>query len=194
MLHRRKLAEFQRIASRLVSRLTLLAGSDAFILVGGSAEWSRLAAAALPRRIHDRVVVTSELEHRASPSAIVRAAKRAARELRSRRGRELISRMLSRIEYRAVAGLPALQRALHAKAVDLLLVSPRLLHREADLAERVLQSAIRQGAQVEVLSGDSGVLLDQLADGVVARLRFAIDPKPEPMLYQPNIPFSPHAS
>jgi peptide subunit release factor 1 (eRF1) len=192
--HRRQLAQFRRFALRLADRLTLLAGSDAFILVGGTAEWSRLAAAALPRRIQDRVVVAPELEPRASPSQIVRAAKRAARELRSRRGRDLISKILARVEYRAVAGLPALQRALQARAVDLLLVSPRLLHAEPVRAERVLQSAIRQGARVEVLSGESGAMLDQLADGVVARLRFAIDPKPEPTLYRPNTPFAPQAS
>lgn len=183
----RRLVDFQRFASRLAARLTLWAGPDGFICVGGAAEWSRLVAASVPRRLHDRLIVSAELEQRASPSAISRAAKRAARELRSRRGREMISRVLARREHRAVAGLPAIQRAIRMKAVDLLLVSPRFLHIEADRVERVLQSAFGQGAHIEVLSGDAGLLLDRVADGVAARLRFAIDPKPEPTRSPQNV-------
>jgi stalled ribosome rescue protein Dom34 len=76
---------------------------------------------------------------------------------------------------RAVAGLPALQRALYLKAVDLLLLSPRFLHSERGHAERLLHAALAQGADVEVLSGDAGTLLDSVADGVGARLRFSVD-------------------
>jgi Bacterial archaeo-eukaryotic release factor family 10 len=189
----RRLVDFQRFAPRLAARLTLRAGADAFICVGGAAEWSRVVAAAVPRHLHDRLIVTAELEQRASPSAISRAAKRAARELRSRRGREMISRVLACRDHRAVAGLPALHRAIRMKAVDLLLVSPRFLHIEADRVERVLQSAFAQGAHIEVVSGDAGLLLDRVADGVAARLRFAIDPKPAPTRSQPD-PLSPQAS
>jgi hypothetical protein len=192
--HRRQLADFQHFASRLGARLTLITGSDAFILVGGAAEWSRLAASAIPRRLHDRLLVTTTLDQRASPSAITRAAKRAARQMRSRLGREMIAKVLARVDYRAVAGVPALQRAIHAKAVDLLLVSPRFLHLEGDRAEQLLQSALGQGARIEVLSGDAAALLDQTAQGVAARLRFAIDPKPEPTLDRLSISVSPQAS
>jgi hypothetical protein len=191
---RRQLASFQRFATQLGARLTLLAGPEAFILVGGAAEWSRLAASALPRRLHDRLLVTSSLDQRASPAAITRAAKRAARQIRSRRGRELIANLLARVDYRAVAGVPALQRAIRVMAVDLLLVSPRFLHVEGDHAEQLLQAALGQGARIEVLSDDAGALLDAAAQGVAARLRFAIDPKPEPRLDQPNPSVSPQAS
>jgi hypothetical protein len=191
---RRQLAAFQHFATRLGARLALLAGPEAFIVVGGAAEWSRLAAAALPRRLHDRLVVTTTLDQRASPSAITRAAKRAARQIRSRRGRELIASVLARVDYRAVAGLPALQRAIRVRAVDLLLVSPRFLHLEGDRAEQLLQAALGQGARIEVLSEDAGALLDRAAQGVAARLRFAIDPKPTPTLDQPNPLVSTQAS
>lgn len=194
MAHRRQLAAFHRLAPQLAARLTLLAGSDAFVLIGGPGEWTRLAAAALPRRLRDRVLVSAELDTKASPRAIARAAKRAARELRSRRGRQLISRVLDRVEYRAVASLPAVQRALHVKAVDLLLVSARFLHVEGARAETILHAALRQGARIEVLSGDTGVLLDHVADGVAARLRFAMDAPLEPTMHQETRPLSPQAS
>jgi stalled ribosome rescue protein Dom34 len=139
-------------------------------------------------------VLSAELDTRALPVAIIRAAKRAARALRSRRGRELISRVLARVEYRAAAGVPAVQRAVGVKAVDLLLVSPRFLHLEGERAERILHSVLRQGGRIEVLSEDAGVLLDRVAEGIAARLRFDIDPKLEPTTYQESMSVSPQAS
>lgn len=173
--HRRQLAQFHRLATALAGRLTLLAGSDGCILVGGPPQQSRFVFDALPRQLQRRVVVSSELDQTASTEVIVRAAKRAAREWRSRRGRQLVSRIFVHSGQRAVAGVPALQRALYLKAVDLLLVSPRFLHLERAQAERLLHAAIAQGADVEILSGDAGALLDGVADGLGARLRFSID-------------------
>lgn len=172
-------AELRRLARALAARVTLLANDDAILLVSGAPEWRRLAMEALPPRLRVRAVVSGELEANAPASAIVRAAKRARRDVQSRRGRELVSRTLGRVGHRAVAGIPALQRALRLKAVDLLLASPHFLELEDDWAERLLQAALAQGARVEVVTGDAGALLDHLGDGVAARLRFAIDPSPK---------------
>lgn len=191
---RRQVAEFQRLTAALAARLTLLAGHDGWILLGGAQEWSRPVHEALPRRVHDRALVSGELSHAASTEGIVRAAKRAARELRGRRGREMVSRIVGRAGPRALAGVPALLRALHMKAVDLLLVSPRFLELEGDRAERLLHAALVQGAEVEVLSGDSGTLLDRVADGVAARLRFAIDVPLQAASLAMAAPLSPQAS
>jgi hypothetical protein len=173
--HQRQLAQFHRLATALAGRLTLLAGPDGCILVGGPPQQTRFVFDALPRQLQRRAVVSPELDQSASSDAIVRAAKHAAREWRARRGRQLVSRIFVHSGQRAVAGLPALQRALYLKAVDLLLVSPRFLHLERGHAERLLHAALAQGADVEVLSGDAGTLLDGVADGVGARLRFSID-------------------
>jgi peptide subunit release factor 1 (eRF1) len=173
--HDRQLTEFHRLATALAGCLTLLAGPDGCILLGGPPQHSRCVFDALPRELQRRAVVSSELEQTASTDVIVRAAKRAAREWRSRRGRQLVSRMFVHSGHRTVAGVPALQRALYLKAVDLLLMSPRFLHSERGHAERLLHAALAQGADVEVLSGDAGMLLDGVADGVGARLRFSID-------------------
>ncbi len=171
---RRQVAAFERLATALAARLTLLAGGDGWILLGGSPEWSRLASEALPRALQDRVLVSAALSHDASPDEIVRAAKRAARDLRARRGRVIVSQTLGSVGHRAVAGVPALQRALQVKAVDLLLLTPRFLHLERNRAENLLHLALAQGGDVQVLSGDPATLLDGVG-GVAARLRFAID-------------------
>jgi hypothetical protein len=171
----RQLARFHRLAASLAGRLTLFAGADGCILIGGPPQQTRFVFDALPQQLRRRAVVSPELDQSASSEAIVRAAKHAAREWRSRRGRQLVSRIFVHSGQRAVAGLPAVQRALYLKAVDLLLLSPRFLHVERGHAERLLHAAIGQGADVEVLSGDAGALLDSVADGVGARLRFSID-------------------
>jgi hypothetical protein len=175
----RQLAQLHRIAAALVPRLRLLAPANACIVIGGAPQSTGIVLRALPGTLRRRSIATNELNHTAASRAIIRVAKRAARELRSRHGQEVISRILGRSRYRAVAGVPALQRALSSSAVDLLFVSPRFLHVERDWAERSLHAALAQGAHVEVLSGDAGVLLDRLAGGVAARLRFAIEPQEE---------------
>jgi len=147
-------------------------------VVGGPPQQTRIVFDALPRQLQQRAIVSPALDHSASNDDIVRAAKHAAREWRSRRGRQLVSRTFVHSGQRAVTGLPALQRALYLKAVDLLLVSPRFLHRERGHAEPLLHAALAQGAEVEVLSGDAGTLLDGVAEGVGARLRFSIDGPP----------------
>ena len=76
---------------------------------------------------------------------------------------------------RGSAGVPGTQRALHAGAVDLLLLTPEFLRAHLDLAEVVVRAALTQGADVEMLSSPAAEQLDQAAEGIAARLRFAID-------------------
>ena len=174
----------------------MLAGPDGCLLLGGSPQQTRFVFDALPQQLQHRAVVSPKLDQSASSDAIVCAAKHAAREWRSRRGRQLISRIFVHSGPRAVAGLPALQRALYLKAVDLLLLSPRFLHLEPGQAEWLLHAALAQGADVEVLSGDAGTLLDGVAEGVGARLRFSIDaPSPTSTLFDRSAtPIAPRAS
>jgi peptide subunit release factor 1 (eRF1) len=95
-------------------------------------------------------------------------------------GRALLDRLLERMipQGRGEAGVPATQRALHAQAVDLLLLSPEFLEAHAPLAEHAVHAALAQGADVEVLSGEAAAHLNQAAGGIAARLRFAIDGSP----------------
>jgi hypothetical protein len=173
--HERQLAQTHRFATAVAARLTLLTGPDGCIVVSGLPQQTRFVCDALPRHLQRRVVVSSELDRTATYDAIVRCAKQSAREWRFRRGRLLVASIFVHSGQRSVAGLPGLQRALYLKAVDLVLMSPRFLHQERARAEQLLHAAMRQGADVEVLSGDAGTLLDSVAGGVGARLRFAIN-------------------
>ncbi len=68
-----------------------------------------------------------------------------------------------------------MQRALNARAVDLLLVTPGLVNRRQEEAEDLVRAALAQGADVEVLPERAAEKLDEIAEGVGARLRFPID-------------------
>ena len=174
--HRRRDA-FHRMAVTLGAKLAQLAGDDGWVLIGGATTWSKHAADALPRPLEGRVLVSSTLDHDASEDEIGREARRAATELRAAHGQRLVDQLLERAggHGRAAAGVPAVQRALRASAVDLLLVTPGLVNRHPVAAENFVRAALAQGADVEVLSERAAERLDQHAEGVGARLRFAID-------------------
>jgi hypothetical protein len=173
---RRRRTDFQRLAASLGARLAALVGEDGWVLIGGTPVWARLAGEALRARLTERVIVSETLDHDAPEEEIVRAAKDAATALRAARGGALLTRLLERAgaDGRATAGVPATQRALHARAVDLLLVSPVFLRTHAFLAEDAVRAGLDQGADVEVLSGDAAAHLDRAAGGIAARLRFAL--------------------
>lgn len=174
---RRRLAAFQRLVTALGERIDAYAGDDGWVLIGGTSEWAHHAYEALRRPFEGRVLVSSTLHHDASDARIIREAKDAATELRGAHGRALVGRLLDRAggSARAEVGVPAVQRALHAGAVDLLLVSPELIRANEAVAEDAVRAAIEQGADVEVPSGDAAEALDRTASGIAARLRFPID-------------------
>lgn len=174
---RHQRAEFQRLATMLAHRLGELAGHDGWILLGGTPMWARLAMDALPAELADRALVSPELDHGDTEGTIVQLAKDAATTLRAAHSSVMLNRLLDRAGAggRASAGVPATQRALQARAVDQLLLSQAFVSEQATLAEDIVRAALAQSADVEVLSGDAATQLDDAADGIAARLRFALD-------------------
>lgn len=176
---RRRLATFQRLALALAQRLAEAAGDDGWVLIGGTTRWAQLAGAALPAPLAARAMVSRTLDHDASRDAIAAAARRAATALRAAYGMGLVDWLLERAGAggKAAVGVPAVQRALLVRAVDLLVVSPAVVRagRYDGVGEDAVRAAVAQGADVEVLSGEAAARLDRLANGIAARLRFAID-------------------
>jgi hypothetical protein len=174
---RRQRAEVQRLATMLAHRLGELAGHDGWILLGGTPLWARLALEALPAELAHRALVSSELDHGDADAAIIRLAKDAATTLRASHSSAMLTQLLERAGAggRASAGVPATQRALHARAVDQLLLSQVFVAEQATLAEDMVRAALAQSADVEVLSGDAATQLDRTAGGIAARLRFVLD-------------------
>lgn len=178
---RRRQAAFQRMATSLGERLVELAGDEGWVLVGGTSEWAHNAHDSFAREFPGRIMISPTLHHGATSAEMVREAKDAASELRGKRGRALVRQILDRAggHARGAAGVPAVQRALRATAVDLLLVSPEFIRLHEPEAELMVRSALAQGADVESPSGDAAEELDRAAQGVAARLRFSIDGLPD---------------
>jgi Predicted RNA-binding proteins len=176
-LQRRKEKNFNRLATSLTSRLVDLAGDDGWILIGGTREWARHAGDAIPSTHAGRAMVSSTLDHNAHEKEIAEAAKHAASELRSAQGHDLVERILERScdGGRGASGVPTVQRALQAGAVDLLVVSPHFLNRADIDVEELVRAALARGADIEVLSGSAATELDERSEGVAARLRFPIN-------------------
>lgn len=176
-LQKRKVANFHRLGTALASRLVDLAGDDGWIVIGGTREWARHAGDLIPTSHASRLMVSPTLEHNAHETEIAETAKHAASDLRSQQGHELINRILERScdGGRGASGVPAVQRALVANAVDLLVVSPTFLNRTDIDVEDLVRTALARGADIEVLSGSASEELDARAGGVAARLRFPVD-------------------
>jgi hypothetical protein len=172
---RQRRVAFQRLAASLGKRLVQLAGETGWVLIGGTPEWASHAGAALPRVLDGRTLISSTLDHDASMDAIEQAAQRAATELRGSEGRQLVDQLVGSAggEGRAAAGVPAVQRALRARSVDVLLLSPAFIQTHEQDAEDMVRAALSTGADVDVPSGGAAERLDQTAEGIAARLRFA---------------------
>lgn len=171
---RRKAATFEALAAALAEDVASLAGDEAWILIGGTREWARLAGEALPTHLAGRATVSAALDHDATAAGIIEAAQQAATALRAAHGRALLDSLFegARLSSRAAGGVPAVQRALRAQAVDLLVLSPAFVRGDAQAAEDAVRAALHQGADVEVLSGDAAERLDRTGGGIGARLRF----------------------
>ena len=174
---RRRSAAFQKLSAETEAALASLASEEGWIVVGGIQEWAHTLHESLSKRFSGRVRIAPSLAHDATDAQLVREAKDTATELRGAHARALVRDLLDRAgsHARGEVGLPAVQRALQAGAVDLLLVSPEFIRTQERVAEDVVRAAIEQGATVEVPSGEGAEKLDTTASGIAARLRFTID-------------------
>jgi hypothetical protein len=177
---RRRRSAFQRLASVLAVRLGEIAGDDGWILIGGTPAWSRIAGEALPAHLQQRMLISPSLGHVASDEEIAREARQAATTLRSAHGQRLLADVLESAgaQGRATIGMRSVQRALALHAVEMLLLSPDFIADAPIDAEMAVRAAIAGGATIEVLSGEAAEHLDQAANGIGARLRFALDKVP----------------
>jgi hypothetical protein len=174
---RRQDAAFDRLVATLGQRLAQLEGGEGWVLIGGTPEWAQLAGEALLPQFAGRILVSATLDHDASDTEIIAAAKRAATELRATQGVALVDQLIEQAgaQARATVGIPATQRALRANAVDLLLVTPNFISAHEREVEDFVRASMASGGDVEVPSGEAAEHLDQAGGGIAARLRFAFD-------------------
>lgn len=168
-------AAFRRMSGTLATRLMEAAGKNGWMMIGGSSEWARLAGEALPSSMSDRMEVVTTLNNESSDSDILTVVERVVTELRARGDMARVRLLVEDAGAlgRASAGVPSTQTALHAMAVEQLLISPRFVDAQPALAEDMVRAALLQGADVTVASGQAVDALDRPGtDGVAARLHY----------------------
>ncbi|MEX2467076.1 MAG: hypothetical protein WD995_09200 [Gemmatimonadota bacterium] len=162
-----------RLHTRLVEVVRDLAGTDGFVVLGGTSEAESAVEHNLDS-ISDRVIKRSSL-HLGMTDAEVRAvAEEAASALSGRRQADLLQVVfdLARSGGKGALGVDPVEDALRGARVDTLLLTRGFREREPDLADHFVGTAFEQGAAVEELSGENADRLDDEAEGVAARLRY----------------------
>lgn len=168
--------EFEKASHDLFARaaasIEQAAGADGWIVIGGIAEASAALFGHLPAHITDRAR-QAVIDVHARPAQLAEIARTSASLLRDRENHRAIDEALSAAAARGAgaAGLAETTRALELAQVKSLFLSSSFLREHGTVATKLVQLALTEGAEVEHVSGEAAVLLDQ-AGGVAARLRY----------------------
>jgi hypothetical protein len=164
----------KRLMHELGELMAEQAGSDGWVLIGGTPKAAMEGYAALPRSLDGRAVLSHGLGITASAHQIATAAAATGSALRRARDEELVGAVLERCggHGKAVAGVLATREAMRAGAVHEVLLTSAFIDRQPDEAEDVVRAAMAQRARVALVSGNGATLLDTKAEGVGALLRF----------------------
>jgi hypothetical protein len=171
---------FRRHTAHLLKRLAAFDHSREWIVLGGAAESIAYLTAWLTPDATGRLVVVPSLGV-SSTAAHVRATVEAAiGDRHAQLQRRLVADLANRRPRPAVSavGRVAVDAAITQRAVSTLLLAERWVERNAIDAETVARDAFAQDAIVEIARGDAGSALEQLADGIAARLRYAVPLQP----------------
>lgn len=162
-----------RMQSHLLDEIEKLAGSDGFVVFGGTSE----VEAALARqagRFGDRWCVRPPMHLGISETEAKAQMQDAASELTRRMQSTLLDQVVdaARGGGKGCLGGEATRKALVEGRVDTLLLSRSFRDGQPDVADHFVGSAFEQSAAVEELSGSEAERLDAEGEGVGARLRY----------------------
>ncbi|HUF65871.1 MAG TPA: hypothetical protein VMM17_07830 [Gemmatimonadaceae bacterium] len=169
---RRELAATRHLLDTTVKEVLKIAGRRGGILVAGA----RIPAAALARELEEhapgRVLRIRSVSMDASSDLLGKAARAGASQLRNSIAARHIGPALMDDDPKGwVVGLGSVRQALEKSGVQELFFTHSFLGNAMAEAEPVIRAAIREGAWVEEISGESARQLDARG-GVAARLRY----------------------
>ncbi len=167
----------EKMYRELEERLLKLADNDSWIVVGGTSEACSDIENLVPARLKERVLVNQSLHMKSRQAELSEAAKTGASELRKRSDANLIETIaeLAGARGRGAVGLKPTLNALRDHSVQTLLFTTRLMETHGSVAETLVRLALHQGAELEHVTGDAAIRLDEDFDGVAARLRFVAE-------------------
>ena len=164
----------EHLMHAVASRMVELAGSDGWLLLGGTPEAAHEASAALPEHVASRTLLVPELHIRSSDSEIAQGAAHGASTLRRREDLAAIQRVIEQVDAcgRARIRIDQVEHALELGAVQRLFISAARAEEQPGTVETLVREALDTDADVEVVSGDGAELLNAKAEGIAALLRF----------------------
>lgn len=167
----------ERMWKSTVEQASEIAGSEGFVVIGGTPEATGRIESLLPSRLRERTETSTHLHLDMSPNEVREAVSDVAAALNQRLQGELVDGVVdqARSGGRGVLGRDATVDALREMRVDTLLVSRSFMRDDPELADRCVGTALAQDAEVEEVSGAGADRLDAEGDGMGARLRYRID-------------------
>lgn len=172
--HRLMEVAAERLRKDLVDIIQERAGSDGIVVLGGPSESVKKFTALLPHALEGRVAVRPSLHLDMSPAEVLKEVRAAAGDLSEEGHRHLVQEVVdaARAGGRGALGQEATLKALREYRVDALLLSRTFLQKHPGTADQAVGMAFAQSADAVEVSGAAGVLLDEEAQGMAARLRY----------------------
>lgn len=163
-------------AERLLKQLVEIVAKneESAIVVGGPPEMTAAALQRLEKPVGDRIIEDPTIDFHTSVAALERATSAARIAVLARTQTRLLAQVadFAGAGGRGCLGRRSTERALEERKVELLLLSRRWLEGDTESAERYVDAALEQNAEVEEFVGPPGEQLDRAGEGVGARLRY----------------------
>jgi len=175
-MDRQHLAMRDRLFSEAMVRALEIAGKDGWIVLGGNTRAVTAARAAVPVSFAKRTLVVEGLDMHSTPFEIAQAVEAATMARTEQLDTELVRGIIDEhgARGRGVAGLRATRAMLDREGVADLILSERFVELFPADTDDLMRHAFHQGALVREVHGAAAEEIDQRAEGVVARLRFAM--------------------
>lgn len=175
-IDRQQMAARDRLFNDDMVRAVEVAGRDGWLVLGGNARAVAAAHAMVPNTMEARTLMAEGLDMHSTPFEIAQAVAAVTAERAETRDAELVRGIIDEhgSRGRAVAGVRATRAMLDREGVADLILSERFVELFPTDADDMVRHAFSQGAQVREVHGLAAQEIDQRAEGVVARLRYAI--------------------
>lgn len=174
---RERNAAVEALVEAVAERLYTLGAGESWTLIGGAQTTATHLESQLRHRLPEQVIVVPSLRVDAGDAEIAAMARQAGSMLRNANDLGVINRVADTLAFsgHGAVGRLATTRALDELRVQRLYFTHRYLDALGVEAEYAVRAALRQGADVEEVSGEAA---DRLNDygGIAATLRFALTP------------------
>ncbi len=171
---RRRRTACDRLFANVAQAVEGLAGTDSWVVLGGTHEVTAMLHARLPVRLQERAKAAASLHVHSTPAEIRVLADRTVSELQAEADLQAVAKL---VEHDAEGGLastgaPRVQYALRMGAASWLAVTERFVQAHAELAEVLVKQALTTHVSVVCLTGNAAEHLDRHAHGIGVQLRY----------------------